>query len=76
MPRFVLQLVGGHSLWFKSFFQTFLPFTCTHEAKSKKIVNSGVVSFDLLGAEDDEGNMQFRIDPQSVRTIYGGFTSK
>lgn len=69
-------IVGGHSLWFKSFFQTFLPFNNKHEAKTKKITNSGVISFELYASEDDEGILQYRIDPNSIQTIYGGFTTK
>ena len=69
-------IVGGHSLWFKNFFQTFLPHACTHDAKSKKITNSGVVSFTLHAAKGEDGVLQYRIDPASIQTIFGGFTTK
>lgn len=69
-------IVGGHSLWFKNFFQTFLPHSSKHEAKSKKMVNSGVISFDLYAHVDHEGVMQFRVDPDSIINVYGGFTTK
>ena len=38
-------IAGGHSLWFKAFFQTYLPHNSHHEAKNKKIVNSGKLYF-------------------------------
>jgi hypothetical protein len=69
-------IVGGHSLWFKNFFQTYLPHSCTHDAKNKKITNSGVVSFTLHAAKGEDGTLMYRIDPASIQTIYGGFTTK
>ncbi len=69
-------IVGGHSLWFKHFFQTYLPFDADHPAKKQKIVNSGVVSFVLHRVEDEFGAASYRIDPSSIETIYGGYTSK
>lgn len=69
-------IVGGHSIWFKSFFQTFLPFSSTHEAKKKKIVNSGVVAFELSSVQDADGSYIYRIDPESVMTLHGGFEKK
>lgn len=68
-------IVGGHSLWFKYFFQTFLPFKSNHDAKTMKIENSGVVSFLLHRAEVD-GVPMYRIDPDSIINVYGGFTKK
>lgn len=69
-------IAGGHSLWFKSYFQTFLPFNTHHIAKTCKITNSGVVSFDLHRAETSDGRVLYRIDPASIVVVYGGFTSK
>lgn len=69
-------IVGGHSLWFKYFFQTFMPHASTHDAKTKKITNSGVVSFTLHAAKAEDGTLQFRIEPSSIQTIFGGFTTK
>jgi len=69
-------IVGGHSLWFRSYFQTYLP----HSNQSlpcckKKIVNSGVVAFSLAQSNDknSEGNYMYRIDPDSVTTVTGGY---
>eukprot|EP01039_Chlorochromonas_danica_P003907 gene3907-4270_t len=70
-------IVGGHSLWFKHFFQTFLPHSCHHEAKSKKMTNSGVVAFSLQQTFDTEDGLpRYRIVPESVTVVYGGFTTK
>ena len=68
-------IVGGHSLWFKSFFQTYVPHTADLESKKKKIVNSGAVSFSLHKSEHNnkDGMPMYRIDPESVSTVYGGF---
>lgn len=68
-------IVGGHSLWFKYFFQTYLPHSTKHDAKTKKISNSGMVAF-TLHAHEDKIKKQYRIDPATIATIYGGFTSK
>ncbi len=69
-------IVGGHSLWFKNYFQTFMPHASVHDAKSKKMVNSGVVAFDVYCLADSEGVNQFRVDPDSIMNVYGGFTNK
>lgn len=69
-------IVGGHSLWFKNFFNTFLPYSCTHAARTKKMANSAVVSFTLYRLEDDSGVPQYSIEPESIEVVYGGFTTK
>lgn len=76
-------VVGGHSLWFKYYFQTHLPKSSDHEAKRLKITNSGVVAFTLWRADGADGmpvsvggEIVYRIEPTSVVTVYGGFTSK
>jgi hypothetical protein len=65
-------IVGGHSLWFKSFFGNFLPFSVNHVAKKKKIVNGGVVAFELMKAHTKYGD-KYMIDPKTIRVVYGGF---
>jgi hypothetical protein len=65
-------IVGGHSIWFRYFFQLFLPYSVQHQAKSKKIVNGGIVAFDLMKADTKRGP-KFMIDPKSIKVIYGGF---
>jgi hypothetical protein len=70
-------IAGGHSLWFKYFFQTYLPHHTNHDAKNKKITNSGAVAFKIDEFIDPtDGTTTYRIDPASIVTVYGGFTTK
>lgn len=70
-------IVGGHSLWFRTFFQTYLPHSNTHESKKHKITNSGVVAFELHAyTNEEDGEKYYRIDPKSIVNVYGGFTTK
>jgi len=46
------------------------------DAKKKKIHNSGVVAFDVYVAKDKDGLTRYKIDPQSLLTIYRGFDPK
>jgi len=69
-------VVGGHSIWFRSFFRTFLPYTIDHKSKTRKIVNCGVIAITLMktssgGGKDDA---KYMIDPESIDIVYGGFT--
>lgn len=65
-------IVGGHSLWFRFFFQTFLPLDEDPlGAKTKKIHNTGVVAFDLMGSRGS-----YRIIPKSVTVVHLGFDDK
>jgi len=66
-------IVGGHSIWFRSFFQTFLPYEDNHVSKKKKLVNCGVVAFTLLKVVRKSGQPTFMVDPKSVEVVYGGF---
>jgi len=66
-------IVSGHSLWFKYFFQTFLPKRSEHMAKSHKIQNTGIVAFTLEGGLHDAEPL-FRIPPASITQVYKGFT--
>lgn len=66
-------IAGGHSIWFRSFFKTFLPENANHIAKHKKICNGGIVTFTLLKAETKRGP-KFMIEDQSIRVVYGGFS--
>lgn len=65
-------VVGGHSIWFRSFFKEFLPRDSDHVGKKKKVVNCGAVSFDLCKTVDG-GVERFMIDEDSVKVVYGGF---
>lgn len=66
-------IVGGHSIWFRSFFQMFLPYSVQHVAKGKKIVNGGVIVFDLMRAETRQGQ-KYMVDPGTIQVVYGGFS--
>ena len=66
-------IAGGHSIWFREFFKHFLPSDSLCEGKKKKIVNCGVVAFDLqFGTHPEHGEM-YAIDSASVRVVRGGF---
>ena len=65
-------IVGGHSIWFRSFFKEFLPRASIHDGKKKKIVNCGAVAFDLWKTTTDDGK-SFMIDEKSIKVVYGGF---
>lgn len=65
-------VVGGHSFWFRHFFQLFLPYSVHHASKNKKLVNGGIVVFELMKAETRRGP-RFMIDPKTIRVVYGGF---
>ena len=69
-------IVGGHSLWFRSFFQLFLPPDLEHPSKKKKIVNCGVVGLTLQVLRDYHGAVHYRVDPASIAVVYGGFATK
>ncbi len=53
-------IAAGHSLWFRSFFQTYLPWDVEHKAKKKKLINGGCVSFTLhkVITDDDSSKQQ------------------
>eukprot|EP00415_Alexandrium_ostenfeldii_P001473 UN1473 len=64
-------IVSGHSLWFREFFKSYLPKACDSLAKTNKMVNCGCIAFDLY-----KDSQVIRINPASVKTIYGGFEVK
>ena len=66
-------ICGGHSIWFRSFFRTFLPNTIDHVSKTRKIVNCGVVAISLMKATTQSGKSCYMIDPQSIKVVHGGF---
>ena len=65
-------IIGGHSIYFRSFFRTYLPYTVDHISKKRKVVNAGCVALTLLKASTPNGD-KFMIDPKSIKVIYGGF---
>lgn len=66
-------IVGGHSIWFRSFFRTFLPYTIDHKSKQRKLKNCGVVAVTLMKASTEQED-KYMIDPQSINVVFGGFT--
>lgn len=63
-------IVGGHSLWFRTFFRTFLPRGFDHVAKDCKMANAGVVGFTLTGTIV-AGKPLYRVDPKSLTEVFG-----
>ena len=63
----------GHSLWFRSFFDEFLPSDAAHVARVAKIRNGGVVACDLESRLLPSGVPVFSIPPDSVAEIHLGF---
>ncbi|KMZ78322.1 hypothetical protein PVIIG_02320 [Plasmodium vivax India VII] len=64
-------IIFGHSLWFLSFFKTFLK--GPHKARNHKMRNSSVVVFNLSKYEDEEGEEQYEIEEGSVKVVFKGF---
>ena len=71
-------VVGGHSLFFRSFFREFLPAGENPlTARDSKIANGGVVAFTLdrgtVEAAGSPSQVQYRVDPDSVAEVHLGF---
>jgi hypothetical protein len=70
-------IVCGHSLWFREFFKSYLPMKSTHDAKTYKMVNCGVVAFDLYQCKASSGGKAvIKIKPDSIQEVHGGFEVK
>ena len=69
-------IATGHSIYFREFFKLFLPSSSEHDAKSKKIVNCGVIAFELKKYEHEKEGVFFSIDEKSIEPVYGGFVQK
>ncbi|EER06320.1 conserved hypothetical protein [Perkinsus marinus ATCC 50983] len=59
----------GHSLYFREFFNAFLPRGVRTPARSNKMLNCGITTFELVST----GKGKYAIDPKSVELVYGGF---
>ena len=64
-----IVVVVGHSLWFKSFFNEFLPRASELEVKKKKLPNCGMVEFVIEALTDFENKPVYRIEPDSLRWL-------
>ena len=62
-------VAAGHSLYFKSFLNVYLPKSFDHVCKKKKMRNSAVIAFDIV--QDSEGSVM--ILPDSLTTLYLGY---
>ncbi|EAN76944.1 Histidine phosphatase superfamily (branch 1), putative [Trypanosoma equiperdum] len=63
-------IVVGHSGYFRCFFKRFLPSSSRHVAKTKKLKNCAVVSFDLVR---NESTGEVYIEESTVSVLYKGF---
>jgi broad specificity phosphatase PhoE len=74
-------ICAGHSLWFKHFFNTYLPkHPADHDAKDCKMKNGGCVAFTLERAPAEGGSkgkakFVYRADPD-IAIVDGGFDNK
>lgn len=68
-------IVGGHSIWFRYFFNIYLPYSVHHVSKQKKVVNCGIITLDVMKAETRRGP-KYMIDPKTIKPVYGGFDVK
>jgi broad specificity phosphatase PhoE len=66
-------IVGGHSLWFKSFFDVYLPKQQNHVSRKKKMKNCGAVAFTLQRYRTGSG-YDYKIDVGSIKPLYLGFS--
>ena len=66
-------IIAGHSLFFRSFFQVFLPRNYEHISKKKKLVNGGTVMITFREVVTVENKKEYMIDPSSIVVVYGGF---
>lgn len=65
-------IAAGHSLYFRYFFQTFLPQSSRHISKKLKIANGGVIALDLIEANVD-GEIMYAIDENTITAVHYGF---
>lgn len=71
-------IVGGHSLWFKHYFQMYLPHSSDHPGKTKKIENTGMVAMQVQRWTDSTSGavLGYRVDPATIEVVYRGFMTK
>ena len=58
-------MATGHSLFFRSMFQVYLPRGTAHISKKKKLANGGTVMVTLREATLEGGKKEYIIDPRS-----------
>lgn len=72
-PEPVVIACGGHSLYYRFLFQTFLPQSSTHDAKKYKMHNGCVLAFTLDEGKDPNGKTFYGIKEDSIRVLHGHF---
>mmetsp|Transcript_17109 Transcript_17109/g.28342 ORF Transcript_17109/g.28342 Transcript_17109/m.28342 type:complete len:351 (+) Transcript_17109:25-1077(+) len=65
-------IAGGHSLYFRNFFRSFLPHSSSHAAKKHKIKNGGAVSFTFYKSKLGDKEL-YMVEEKSIRQIHLGF---
>jgi len=66
-------IAAGHSLWFRYFLDRYLPAKAVHESRRKKIKNCALLALALQRGVGADGKVHFRIPPESVTLLYGGY---
>jgi len=69
-------VAAGHSLYFRYFFDTFLPKASAHVSRKLKMQNCAVVAFTLQKGRMKNGKTWYRIDEKSIRNLYLNFEQK
>jgi len=65
---------GGHSLWFREFFRSFLPRDVDHVSKQKKMRNCSVISLKFLtGVSKVDSSPVFCIEQDSIVPVFSNF---
>jgi len=63
----------GHSMWFRYFFECYLPRDSKHSAKENKIQNTGTIALDFVKCEMKDGSVRYRIEADSIAVVHRGF---
>ena len=67
-------IVVGHSLWFRRFFNCFLPHDSTHKSKTNKMQNVAAVAFNFRRHVTPNGwTAYYKIDEDSIVECHKGF---
>lgn len=69
-------ILSGHSLWFRSYFQSFVPKSSNHIARTQKLQNCAVVSLTVSRGTLPSGGVVVAVDPASIRAVFGDFEAK
>lgn len=70
---FETVIVAGHSLWFRSYFETYLPHSFHHAGKKKKMQNGAIVTMTVDCFTMEDGEEVYMIQPDSIQEVHRGF---